>query len=89
MQFCAEGRNSSARAQEYFGGDKHPQGWRGEIEPDCVPVAHMQRWPEASGRIHAHSGKWRFHGYEDRVQETDEVWCVARQGFAIRHDEYG
>jgi len=77
VQLCAEGINSTASSQEHLRGDEHPQSWRSEVEPDCMPVAQMQRWSKASGRIHAHPGKRRFEGYENRVQQTNQVRCVA------------
>jgi len=65
VQFCAEGRDSTASAQEHLRSNEHPQSWCSEIEPECMPVARMQCWSKASGRIHAHPRKRCFPDYEE------------------------
>ena len=83
VQFCTERLDSMASAQEDLRSDEHAQSWRREIEPDCVPVAQMQGWSKASGRIHTHPGKRGFQSDKNRVQKTNQVRCVACQAFAV------
>src|SRR6516225_827874 len=77
VQFCTKRWNPAAATQKHLGSNQHAKRWRHEIKPECMPVFGMQCWSKTSGRIHAHPGKRCLQDNESRVQETNQVGCVA------------